>query len=346
MANHFMQNLIGLDIGEQSWRLVQLKKNQSKISLVSFNEIKTTSGLMQGGLISKTEEAVKLLKELIQTAHGHKIYTKYLSVCLPEPKTFIKVVNLVYLKSKNIEEEVVAEAKKHIPYPLEKTYLDWQYVSPGDKAKVIIAVCPKEIVDNYQKIIAQAGLLPLALEVEAMSLARCLFPLHQNIEEPVMVVDLGASRTGLFVYEKNYIPFSLSLNLSAEDLTKWIKDKLNLTLSQAEKAKKTIGLSATQAQGGLKEILKEPLGRLAEQIREAKYFYYEHFGSSQTIAKIYLTGGGAALKGLPEFLEEKTDLPVGLANPLTNLSDKPIDLTVGDLQTYGTAIGLALRQYQ
>jgi len=342
----FVQNIFGLDISERNLRLVQLKKSGNKILLVSYNEIKVPAGVFKDNQIVKKDEIIQLIRKLISEVKGSKIYTKYVAVCLPEPKTFVKVIDLTYPKTKDVVTEIIEEAKKHIPYPLEKTYLDWQYVDEKSKDRIMIGVCPKEIVANYQDTLIKAGLFPIALEIEATAIARSLFPLNKKIPEPVMVLDLGASRTGLFIYQENYIPFSLSLNISSNDLTNWVKDKLQLTLEQAEAAKRKIGLHEDKAQGGLKRVLSEPLSKLAEQMREAKYFYYEHFPFQKEIKTVYLTGGGANLADLTQFLAAKTDLAATLANPRLNLTAGKIDLPAEAAQSYATAIGLALRVYQ
>lgn len=342
----FVQNIFGLDISEKNLRLAQLKRTGGKIKLVSYNEIKVPTGLFKDNQVVKKDAVASLIRQLIQEARGSKIYTKYAAVCLPEPKTFIKVIDLTCPKTKDVVSEIIEEAQKHIPYPLEKTYLDWQYVDGKEKNRIMIGVCTKEIVENYQEVLKQAGLFPVALEIEEVAIARSLFLLGKREAEPVMVLDLGASRTGLFIYQENYIPFSLSLNISANDLTSWIKDKLNLTLEQAEDAKRKIGLSASKAQGGIKQVLAEPLEKLAEQIREAKYFYYEHFSFQKEIKKIYLTGGGANLPDLTNFLSERTGLETSMATPLLNLSPGKINLPAELVQSYSTAIGLALRSYQ
>ncbi|MCX6785971.1 MAG: type IV pilus assembly protein PilM [Candidatus Komeilibacteria bacterium] len=346
MEFNFIQNYFGLDISENYLRLVELKKIGAKIYCSAYNSLKMEPGIIADGQFVKKTEAVHLLKKLIQTDQGQKIFTRYAVASLPEPKTFIKVIDIVYAKVQNIVDEVIEESKKHIPYTLDKVYLDWQPLWQGDKTKVIIGVCPKEVVENYQQVLAQAAIMPVVLEIEAMAIARSLFPLRKTLAEPIMVIDLGASRTGLFVYEKDYIPFSLSLKTSSNDLTKCLAAKLKLTADQAEEIKKKIGLDATLADGGLKKVLDRPLSALAEQIKEAKYFYYEHFNSASKIAKVYLTGGGSNLKNLAPFLAEKINLPVERANPLLNLTAGKINLPVSEIQSYTTAIGLALRQYQ
>lgn len=344
MLANFIQNSFGLDISERCFRMARIKKSGSRLAMDAYGEISVPPGVVKDGKFANPEKAAGLFKNLFQNLAGNKASLHYAAVCLPEPKTFIKVINLTYPKSKNVVEEVIAEAKNHIPYPLEKTYLDWQFIDSA-KNKVVIAVCPKEIVDNFQEILALAGLTPAVLEVESMSLARALFKPGEQAEPAVMVIDLGFNRTGLFIYKKNYITANLSLNFSSDSLTKQLKDKLNLSPAEAETAKRKIGLNPDLAGGGVKKILEPLIAKLAEEIREAKYFYAEHIDAQSAVGKIMLTGGGAYLKNLPETLARLTATDTVIGNPLVNLSLGKISLPEDKIQSYNAAIGLALRQF-
>ena len=337
---------VGLDISERALRIVQLKKTSGKIKLVSWAELKSEPGLFKDNQFTNTKQAVEQFKTLAKKIEGQKIRTHYCVACLPEQKTFIKVIDLPAVKAKDITADIIEESKKHIPYPLEQAYLDWQYINEKDTSRAIIGLCPKDIVENYQTVLNQAGLQPEILEIEAMSVCRSLFPLNKKIEEPVMILDLGATRTGLVIYEENYIPFSLSLKISSENLTDCLAKELELTPEQAEEAKVKIGLNPDKANGGVLKILTKTLEELAQEIREAKYFYYEHFAQKETIKKIYLTGGGANLKGLGPFIQNLTKLETIVGDPLINLTIGKIEITEKQSQSFATAIGLALRKYQ
>lgn len=336
---------IGLDISARYLRLAQIKKRSGKPCLVSMAELELPEGIIKNGQFQDIRQSAEQIKKLVKKNIGQKIYGRYCVACLPEQETFIKIIDLPAI-SGDTNQAVIDEAKKHIPYPLEKAYLDWSYINNRDTTKVVIAVCPKEIVENYQTVLNQAGLSPIALEIEAVAIARSLFPLNKIISAPVIIVDLGANRTGLIIYEQDYIPFSLSLKISSDDLTEKLRANLNLTPEQAKQAKEKIGLDPDKAQGGVLTILKDQINELAEEIREAKYFYYEHCASKETIKQIYLTGGGANMKNLPAILSDLTKLEVVIGNPLVNLGLGPVELPESKSLSFATAIGLALRSYQ
>jgi type IV pilus assembly protein PilM len=346
MLFQYKQKSFGLDISERKLRLVQLKKIKRKAQIISYGEVSLTSGVIQNGKIVDSEKFLSALRGLIKNCQGQHISTKNVVACLPERQTFIKLINLTYPDSKSLVEEINNETKKHIPYPLEKTYLDWQFINEKDKTKTLIAVCPKEVIDNYQDILNRANLVLTTLEIEAVAICRCLIECNQEVLDTIIILDLGANRTSLIIYQGQAVLYSLSINFSADELTLAIKDKLKLSLEEAEKAKKICGLNPQKAEGGVKKILELQTNKLAEQIREAKYFYYEHFSKEKEIKKVILTGGGCLLPGLTNYLAKQCQLDFELANPLINLYQPAQDLLPENIQSFDTAIGLALRDIQ
>jgi len=343
MFLNFNRKSFGLDISENSVRLAQTVKFGNKHKVVSWAEASLPAGLIQKGVIIKKDEVAAVFKKLIKNVRGRRLASKFTVACLPEPKTFIKVIKVPYHKSKDILNDIVEEAEKHIPFDLADAYFDWQYLDESDRDRVLIGVCLKDIVNNYQETLRLAGLVPLVLEVEPVAIARSLFPIGVRIEEPAMVIDFGAVRTGLFVYEEDYIPFSLSLDISSDGLTDFIKDSLKITLGEAETAKRSLGLLGQKANGALLRLLSPHFEEVAKHIRQAKIFYEEKF-FGKNLNKVYLSGGGSNLPGLVDFLKAKTGLQVSQASLSPNLEVvRHLNLPPDKIQGFTTAIGLSLR---
>jgi len=339
------QKSFGLDISERAFRAVQLKKIGSQIKLVSYHELPVAKGIIKEGKIVAKDHALELLKQLLHEVKGQKIFTKMVTACLPEEKTFIKLIKLAYPEGKNLLEEIAEEAKKHIPYALADVYLDWQYVDKRDLSQILIGVCPKEIVENYQEFLIAAKLIPQALEIEPTAVTRSLFSLKDKSTEPLMILDLGNSRSNLIIYANGVIPFTLPLDFSSDDLKENLKKQLKLTETEADLALSACGFDASKAQGYLTKLLEPEIKKLGQHIREAKYFYQEHFHETAEIKELYLTGSGSVMPSLSRSLEPEVKTPVKEGNPLINLNLGHLNLEPGASQSYNTAIGLALRSF-
>ena len=95
--------------------------------------------------------------------------------------------------------------------------------------------------------------------------------------------------------------------------------------------------------------IQSSLAELAEEIGRSIEYYAGRAPGSQ-VAKIYLAGGGARLKGMDQFLQSQLGIPVEIADPLKYLDTSALenvynDQLLGEMSPVLTvAIGLALRE--
>jgi len=177
-----------------------------------------------------------------------------------------------------------------------------------------------------------------------------------------IIVDFGASRSGLSIWDDKTIKFTSSLQISGNHLTKLIVKNMDVKFEQAEKLKISSGLNLVTSNGKnkIREILLPGLKKLVKEISKAQDFYSSQLDERETKYEILLTGGSSNLTGLPEFLSKELNTLVKIANPLINinsslteniftkdLSEKDQTKKIPDSQihSFATAIGLALRPF-
>lgn len=354
----------GLDISDRCLRLVQLKKRGKKIIVQSYNEIKLPPQCIEEGEIKQPQALLDCLHKLIKTKHGRgKLSGEIVSV-LPERKTFLKLIEV----PKNGDEEIqISQEKKnkkgdaikneiweqkikkilpeHIPVDIENTYFDWQLINEaGDYQTVLIGACPQGIIDSYIKVISQANLIPAVLEIEAAAIARTLIKEGEGDNGAQIVIDIGANRTGLFLYDHNVIKFTITLPVSGNQITQTIMETLDFDFEKAEQAKVVCGLDRNKCHGALLEIFSETIAELQTQITKAIDFYQSNFSQTNEIKKITLCGGGANFINIAEIIEEKTGIKTVNSNPWQKIKNpNPKYFTADKSQSFITAIGLALR---
>jgi len=348
------ENAFGLDISELSLKLIKLKKKGPQIFLESYNEIDVPPGLIINGEIKKPEKLIFLINKLIKTCKGKKISHKEVISVLPEPKTFIKLIRLPFTEGENLPEIIQREIEHHIPLPLGEMYLDWQviknpfYTEEPDKIYVLAGASPKNITDQYTNLLEKAGLIPLALEIEAVSILRSL--IKENLTPGMddfaqIIIDFGATRTGLLIYDHGIIQFSLSLPISGTEITENIAQSLDLSFEQAEKIKIVCGLDKKKCRGSLRKILHSRIDQLVLNIKNAINFYKNHFPRTNKIKKVILCGGGANFINIDQILSQKLNLEVEIGNPWVNITKKNKEFPIPKNKSlsFVTAIGLALR---
>ncbi|MBI5734160.1 MAG: type IV pilus assembly protein PilM [Candidatus Kerfeldbacteria bacterium] len=341
---------IGLDISDHSFKAVQLKKGlRGSLKLVGVGNINIAEGTFNDGDLKQPDSFIKAVNDLIAKPTWGKFTSNLIVACLPESKTFIKMIDIPVLTNAEVEQAVKWEAEHHIPLPFEETYWDWQKIelAPNiipNRQPVILAVSPKNIVDSYSQALSRAHLTCVAMEIEAQAIVRSLIPTNSRGEKnATIIIDIGADHTSLIMFSLNTIQFTVSLPISGNLITKTIAQTLNLEETLAEEAKIKYGLDSQVHHGAIYKILQDMITDLIHRLRESLTFYSEHFPHNPPVGEILLCGGAANCKSIDKLIQAELKIPVKLGNPWSNITPSPNQLSAAESLSYTTAIGLALR---
>lgn len=341
------QNLFGLDLSPSTLRLVQIRTKHRRQVITALRELPVPNGVIVEGEIADPRQLEQLVLAIYRGQERRdRITGNGVIAVLPENKTFMKLITLPTSDPTKIETLLKDEIPRHIPLPFEEIYYDWQHLPSrlDGKSHVLIGVAPKHLVEGYLGVLRAAGLLPFALEIEAAPIARCLMPCGRPDDHATtVIIDMGAARTGMMVLHGDVVQFTVSLPVSGNRITQTIAATLKISEGEAVEAKIVCGLDATRCQGALKKVLYATFDDLTRKIEASLEFYRENFDDAQAVAEIILTGGGANFLNVERTLAERLQLPVHLGNPLTNVQLHHASVPTASLQSYATAIGLALR---
>ncbi len=219
--------------------------------------------------------------------------------------------------------------------------------------RVLLGAAPKSLVDSYTSMLEKAGLAPIALEIEAMAISRAIVPHDTAPEEAVGLLDIGATRSSLVIFDGGSVQMSISIPISGIEITRTVSSLLNVSMEDAEVLKRECGLDADRCEDKMWKILLPLIDDMTAKIRNALRFYRIGFPQGKKIEKLYLCGGGALFKEIDTVLSRKLTIKVRRGNPLINLTKKmPKAFRDEQPLTYATAIGLGLdatdenRQYR
>ncbi|MFH1401473.1 MAG: type IV pilus assembly protein PilM [Parcubacteria group bacterium] len=358
----------GLDISDLSLKIVKLKKQNKFLKLSSCGEAEIKQGIIEKGEIKDCRALSEIIKNALKNVKGEKLNTNYVVASLPEEKSFLQVIQLPKMKEEEMKKAIHFEAENYVPLPIGQLYLDFQIVAPLrnhiDHLDVLIAALPKKTVDPYLSCLKDAGLKPIVFEIESQAIARSLVK-NEISPFPLLLIDLGATRTSFIIFSGRSLQFTSFIPISSQNFTEAISKNLKINLEEAEKFKKKYGLedvTGLKMYNGIKAIgekeeifesLVPSLTDLIEQIKKYSNYYkthspHEHLSpDSKGIKKILLSGGGANLKGLANFLSSELRIPVEMANPWVNILSKDKrevpQLPFEDSLSFTTALGLALR---
>ena len=352
LFSHKIESL-GLDVSDLSLKIVKLEKEGAFLKLSAFGEKCLPVGVVSKGVIKNEKVLGQAIKQLVGATNGGKSNVRQVVCSLPEEKSFLDVLRLPLLDEEHTAKVVVSEAESSIPLPLSDVYFGFEIIKPIVKSvkyqEVLVAACPKKIVDSYFKVLKSAGLQPCAMEIESLSIVRALIK-KETLVKPTLLIDFGENRAGFVIFAGHGLRFTSTISVSSRSLTEAIKGALKVDFKQAEKLKISEGLI------GKKQVFQAMMPFLTDFVQQAQTYlnyYHSHALKSkflnydQELERIVLCGGGANLKGFDDFLSSELKIAVELGNPWVNLlkdiTEKAPKLPLSKALGYTTAIGLALR---
>lgn len=347
----------GLEIGDLSLKLVQLSSSPFyERQYFKIKELRSTSlppGLIAGGEIQQPELVRKKLLYLLGKDGGNfkPINSSWVVANLPEPKTFLKLIDVESSDNVLTSVDVAYQAKKHLPFELEDAYLDWQVISPTattKKRQVLIGATPKIAADAYTYLLESVGLNPIALEVESAALARSMITADKDYSgQARAILDLGGTRSSLIIYDNNSIQFTTTLNFSGEVVTAAIEQGLKIEHAQAEDLKIKNGLKYDSHNPKYLTAVSGIAENLISELKKALLFYKEHFNNTNAVSRITLCGGMAAWENIDNFISRQLKITAHPGHPWKNLRNKKLyDYDPNKSLPLACAIGLALKAIQ
>ncbi len=195
---------------------------------------------------------------------------------------------------------------------------------------------------------SNAGASEVHLILEPMAAA---IGADMPVTEPIgsMVVDIGGGTTEVAVLSLRGLAYTTSVRVGGdkmdEAIVSYVRRHHNLLIGEAtaERIKKEYGIATVPADGigetihikgrdlvngvpkeititqaNIAEALSEPIGAIIEGVRIALENTAPELAADIVDQGIVLTGGGALIKGLDDYLREETGLPVSIAeDPLS-----------------------------
>ncbi len=346
----------GLNLGDTSIKLIQIsKKNGFKkepyFDVENIRETKLPVGCIANGEIQQQEIVVETIKGLLKkTDKEEKIEAPWTVGSLPVTKTFLKLIEIDIPKTQLTKEIVTFETSKHLPLDINSVYIDWQIIENEDytadkKTHVLVGAVPKDIVDSYSDTLFKAGLYPLALEMEDLSISRAMITSTKNYRgEARAILDLGGSRSSIIIFDKGSIQFSSLINVCGDLLDTALVNQLKISREEAENLKKNNGITYDSTNTKYLKVVEELIDKLIVEIKHVTNFYNAHFENPNPITHITMSGGFAATKNLDRIITKKTGIDAYPGNAWKNLLNK--NLRGKDRYNglpMSSAIGLALR---
>ncbi len=311
-------NVLGIDMGSSSIKIVELAKKGETITLQTYGEI--ALGPYQDKPVGELPnlEPNKIAEALTELLSKIQATTKQAVISVPASASLVFVIELPKGSESSLADIVPNEARKFIPVPLTEVALDWLvvpdvYMSPDmaeeekkkgeQKLRVLIAATRNEAIAQYTNILAQANITPLAFELEPFALVRSCIKRELS---PIAIVDMGASKTKVDVIHHGVVFTTQVLGRGSHALAQSIARTLNLSFEKAEHLKRTEGANSSHAE--LKGVVNEFTKQLFSEASSVLTHYEKEY--HHAIEKMIVVGGGALVPGVLDIAKSSVTMEV------------------------------------
>src|SRR3989344_3647310 len=357
-------SILGIDIGASSAKIVQLRTSKGAAILETYGEIALGPYGQQaiGKAVKVTPE--KIAEALVDVMREANVTGRSGGLSIPFSSSLVSVLDLPHTEPDQLKRMIPIEARKYIPIPVSEVTLDW-FVIPREEGEqsafdrvekqtplqakgqeVLLVAIHNETLKSYQTISTNAGLKINFYEIEIFSAIRS--SVGHGIA-PILVVDLGAATTKIYIVERGVVRSSHLLSLGGQHMTENLARSLEWEFEKAERVKRERGLVDSTAYSPdendkIKTALLSTLSRVFSEVNRVLLSYGQRY--NKNVSRVVLAGGGASLPGLKEVAHENLSTEMSIADPFSN-TEAPAFLEEGlrDIgPSFAVAVGVALRK--
>ena len=343
---------IGLHIGSRSATLIQLAGAPDALEVhaiaqcdIPFHDKESTD--------EQNQEAAVALKKLLAE---HDFKGKAVVSCLGSQELFVQNVRVPQLPREELEKVVRWEAEERLPYPIEDAEIRHLLAAEvrqdsNVKQEVLLMACHRGVVDRHVRILEQAGLAPMAVDVEPCAILRAFRANNEtdsdDNDQRAAYLHLDHKATTVIFAEGDQILFLKFVPNGGHHLDQAVSRHLDLTLEEAATMRSDVTAAESldtdnEIHRSVIDAIRNPLEAIATEV-ELCLRYFKVTFRGKPLNRAVLTGCEAN-PWLAEFFENRLGTTCVLGNPFDCLESQPNAPSIMDRAgRWTTAVGLSLK---
>lgn len=335
---------IGIDIGTQSLKLVQLDGARRQIVDIARHEFNAAD--------SEQRER-QLVDALRRTRETHGFRGRTAVVCLSGEQLFVQNIRVPQATGDELKRIVANEAANRAGFGGDEAEV--RFVEAGDvrqgevfRREVILLTAPRTAVQKLTQLTEEAGLETAAVDVEPGALLRghlAQFRRDDDQQRRTMIVNVGASTTKVIIAQGASPLFVKYVEIGGKQLDESVSKHFRVSLTEAASLRRNSGDRRADQRDPevartLLEAVRPILDRLGNELAMCLRYFSVTF-RGQPVEQIVF-GGGEASEQLTDWLQPRLDIACQLSQPLRAFERCP---TLGPRTgQWDVAVGLALRE--
>jgi len=354
------ENTVGIDIGSSSVKVMAIEPNGKAWELVGAAVAPISREAVKDSIIIDVPTVANTVRSLLKEA-GIRASG---GVCaISGSQVIVRQVQFPQMSETVLRKSIKYEAAKYIAASVEESVVEFEIMdrtAEDGQMNVMLAAAPRELVDSHVRTMEEAGLEPIAVDVEAFALMRSLVDFNASDDychRTVALLDMGASHTDVNIISKGDFALTRNIPIGGDGISNAIRSFSGSSFEDAERMKLEMtgdvdlgsleGEGANQVWRAVQPLLEE----LIREIRRSIHFYQSQFpdGSSDAmVSKVILTGGSARMSGIDAYMSSRLNIPAEKADVFKQSAISPGKLAKSFVEEHGPVLavsaGLALKE--
>ena len=331
----------GLDIGRFGLKAVKVAKAGDQLDVLAAEMFEYDWGTVGEDLGGEAVlGAIQQFMAKYPLTKKDRVY-----VAMPGQSVFSRFINLPPVEKKRVPEIVKYEARQQIPFSIDEVIWGYQPVKeeqlPGEEIEIGLFAIKSEIVLDFLANLSGMQMNLYGLQIAPLALYNFVrYDLQP--QEPTVVVDVGAENTDLVILDGEKF-WTRNLPVAANDITKAIRDKFDISFEEAENVKRMAAQSKHARQ--VFEVMEPVLRDLVSEVQRT-IGYYKSLAKEVKFSQVVVLGNAFKLPGMEKFMADNLQYDV---KALTSTRTLTFGGTVSEaefsdnLLTFAPALGLTVQ---
>ena len=343
------KDVVALDIGSSSIKLVEISESKRGYNLTNFGMAELHPETIVDGAIMDTAAVVDAIQSLVT---GLKIKVRDVVTSVSGNAVRIQKITLPTMSQDELEESIQWEAEQYIPFDISDVNIDFQILDTLDdgsgQMEVILAAAKKDIINEYVAVISEAGLNVAIVDVDSFALENMYDVNYQfDTGDVIALVNIGASLTNINIIKNGISAFTRDISSGGNQYTEELQKRFSISYDEAESLKLGKGGKDFPRDEVIK-IINQVSGEIVSAEIQKTIDYFLSQGTSDSVNKVYMSGGTSKTAGLSKTIQDRSGITTELVNPFANIdfNERLFDAAyIQEIAPFGAVgVGLAIRR--
>ncbi|MGQ9664961.1 MAG: type IV pilus assembly protein PilM [bacterium] len=339
------KRVIGLDIGSSQTKIVELSPGKTK-KLINYGISKILPDAIVEGEIIDREAVLDSIRTLLESRN---ITTKDVVIGLAGRDVIIKRIVMDRLSEAETKEQIKWEAEQYVPFDINEVSLDFDVVNPNfgeNQQEVVLVAAKNELINNLVTLLKDLNLNAVVIDTAAFALQNAYeYNYPPSPDESIGLLNIGAGMTVINVVRGGSSLLARDVYYGVNSYINKLQKEIGFNYEDAANTVKgTIPVGASQ--DSIQGVFESFVNDLSTQIERSLQFLSTVTGEEK-VNKMFVTGGGALIPNLIEYLKRRLNVNVEVFNPFKNILYDPSIFAPEGVDVIGPmltqAVGLALR---